>query len=142
VREPLEIAPFEPTPLEVYVACRALRQPIPRLEVKRLKRARLINSAGNLSADGNYEIGRLRQLRKDGKVAAKASGLCAHHYKLKDGELVPARKPDRSYPGLGSRRERRFNKKQASRELERLKRMSSAIETTPVKEPLFASAYR
>ena len=99
----LERAPWGPTPLEVYVACRALRQPVPRAEVKRLVREKLINSHGELTPAGNGQIGRLRHLRKQGLVDAKPVAA--------PGIAQETRTVHRNYPGLGPRRLRRLKRK-------------------------------
>lgn len=138
MRDKLEIAPWGPTRLEVYVACVALRQGVPRQEVKRLKRERLINSDGALTPEGKAQIGRLRQLRKEGKVAEKPA----------DTPVTVPPRPQRNYPGLGSRRARRFNKKaerinrkRGERLIARLKAQGSLIQTKPSEHHVFESAY-
>ena len=146
MREAIEIAPFGPTKLEVYVACRALRQPVPRSEVKALKRRRMLNSDGELTEEGRYEIGRLRQLRKEGKVAEKAKPP------ILSVQVLTPTIPQRNYPGVGPRRKRRLEKRMLRTELKRataqeradLARLEKLKKKIAVESEakLFESAYR
>lgn len=105
MREKLEIATYGPHPIEVYAACVALHQPVPRREVKRLQRERLLTSKQELSEDGNALLGRLRWLRKNGKVAEKPREAGMRN------QTINPPGPSRNYPGRGSRRQRMAMKK-------------------------------
>jgi len=133
----LDLAPWSPTEIEVYLACKAMKQPIPRAAKKALVRAGLVRGDGEISGAGWTQIGRLRHLRKLGKVAER---------EVPDMKALSERRPaPRNYPGLGPRRERMARKKFERKMLEKpppmLKAAVGAEQVQKTKDKLFESAY-
>lgn len=132
----LQSAPYGPLEIEVYVACQALKQPIPRAARKRLQRAGLVTSSGEVSRQGWSMIGRLRWLRKEGKVDPKPEAPT--------NLVVPYAPRPKAYPGIGPRHERMWRKKAERINRKRMQRVLASvpvIQTKPSEEHVFKSAY-
>lgn len=135
----IEIAPWQPTKLEVYVACRSLRAPVPRGEIKALQREKLINGKGDLTPAGKSQIGRLHWLRKMGKVEQRPVQPAASNRLV---GITPAPPAPRRYPGYAPRRERRARVALLRRGLvERVEPAKPEPVVIPKPDPLFTSAY-
>jgi len=135
----LDLAPWSPTEIEVYLACKAMKQPIPRAAKKALVRAGLVRGDGEISGAGWTQIGRLRHLRKLGKVAERPK------HRPPDVQFLNPPPKQKNYPGLGPRRERMARKKFERKMLEKpppmLKAAVGAEQVQKTKDKLFESAY-